>query len=179
VIVEMASEGVDLVQSSVSHTLAANVEQLTLTGSSALTGTGNDLANVIKGNSGDNLLSGLGGGDQIFGFGGLDRLVGGDGADTLNGGSGNDTLIGGGGVDLLIGEAGRDRFVLERGMSQDDRIQDFAKGDVIELRGFAAGSTLTKLSAQDWVIRDAATGTTETFHVLNGYSLRGGDYLFT
>ena len=38
---ENASEGTDLVQSSVAFSLAVNLENLTLTGSSAINGTGN------------------------------------------------------------------------------------------------------------------------------------------
>src|SRR6185436_10733278 len=57
-VVENANEGTDLVQSSVSFTLGANVENLTLTGTSAINGTGNSLSNVIGGNSGNNLLDG-------------------------------------------------------------------------------------------------------------------------
>lgn len=83
-VVENAAEGIDLVQSSVTHTLQSNVENLTLTGSSALNGTGNELDNVLTGNTGVNILTGA------------------DGNDTLNGGSGADTLIGGLGDDLYI-----------------------------------------------------------------------------
>ncbi|MEZ0167970.1 calcium-binding protein [Microvirga sp. TS319] len=84
IIVENAGEGIDTVQSSVSYTLAANVENLILTGTSGISGTGNELANVLAGNSGFNKLSG-GGGD-----------------DTLDGGSGSDTLIGGLGYDTYV-----------------------------------------------------------------------------
>ena len=75
VVTENASEGTDLVQSSVSFTLGANVDNLTLTGSANINGTGNGDANVITGNSGNNTLDG------------------GAGADTLTGGDGNDTYV--------------------------------------------------------------------------------------
>ena len=75
VVMENASEGSDLVQSSVSFTLGANVDNLTLTGTANLNGTGNGDANVITGNSGNNTLDG------------------GVGADTLIGGDGNDTYV--------------------------------------------------------------------------------------
>ena len=85
--------GVDLVQASVSFRLGAFVEHLTLTGSSALNGTGNALANRLTGNSGDN------------------RLMGEGGADTLNGGRGSDTLIGGAGNDVYYVESLGDTVV--------------------------------------------------------------------
>ena len=68
---------IDLVRASVNFTLTANVENLTLTGTANINGTGNTLANVIIGNSGDNILN--------------DGGVG--GIDTLTGGAGNDTYI--------------------------------------------------------------------------------------
>jgi len=169
------------VQAAISFTLGANVERLTLTGSGGTSGTGNDLANVITGNSGDNLLSGMGGGDQLNGGGGNDKLVGGDGGDTLAGGSGNDTLTGGGGIDWLSGDAGKDRFVFGKGTAQDDRVLDFAKGDVLELSGYSIGSTITKVvgSTTDWRIHDAASNTDEIIHLTNGYQLKVGEWIFT
>ncbi len=74
-ITEGTDEGTDLVQSSVTYSLGSNVENLTLTGSSAINGTGNALANTITGNAVANTLDG------------------GTGNDTLIGGSGNDTYM--------------------------------------------------------------------------------------
>src|SRR5262249_39384901 len=56
VVTENTGEGTDTVLSSVTYTLGANVENLTLTGSSAINGTGNGLVNVITGNTASNTL---------------------------------------------------------------------------------------------------------------------------
>lgn len=61
-ITENASEGTDLVQSSVSFTLGTNIENLTLLGAGSINGIGNSLGNVITGDIGDNSLYG---GDDI------------------------------------------------------------------------------------------------------------------
>ena len=65
-VTENAAEGTDTVKSSVTYTLGANVENLTLTGSGDINGTGNELDNVITGNSGKNNLAGGLGADTII-----------------------------------------------------------------------------------------------------------------
>lgn len=71
-VVEAADEGVDTVKSSVTYTLPANTEKLLLTGSAAINGTGNSLANTLTGNSGNNLLNGRTGADVMRGMAGND-----------------------------------------------------------------------------------------------------------
>ena len=102
VITELLGAGTDIALSSVTWILAANVENLTLTGSSAINGPGNDLANVITGNGAANWLSGWGGDDWLIGGGGNDTLNGGEGNDTLDGGLGNDSMAGTNGDDTYI-----------------------------------------------------------------------------
>ena len=84
VVIELAGEGVDTIQSGVAYALPANVEDLTLTGTASINGTGNALNNRLTGNLGANALNG-GAGDDV--------LDGGSGADTLIGGTGNDRYV--------------------------------------------------------------------------------------
>ncbi|MGJ5630951.1 M10 family metallopeptidase C-terminal domain-containing protein [Nostoc sp. CALU 1950] len=94
-IIENPAEGTDTVQSSVTFSIAdiANVENLTLTGTVAINGTGNAANNIITGNSGNNILNGGAGNDNLSGGAGNDNLSGGDGNDNLSGGAGNDTAV--------------------------------------------------------------------------------------
>jgi len=148
VVTEAGGAGTDTVHASVTDTLAANVENLVLTGGANIGGTGNGLANVMTGNGGANALNGAGGNDTIHGGGGADSITGGAGNDTMYGGEGNDTLIGEGGVDtfvggagndMLVGGAGNDFFVFETGFGNDTITTfDAAPGggqDLLDIRG--------------------------------------------
>ncbi|MGB3421512.1 MAG: Ig-like domain-containing protein, partial [Dolichospermum sp.] len=85
-ITENTNEGTDTIQSSVTFTITTlpNIENLTLTGTAAINGTGNTGNNLIIGNSANNIL------------------MAGLGHDNLNGGAGIDTLIGGLGNDIYV-----------------------------------------------------------------------------
>lgn len=157
-VVEVADSGTDLVKTSVSYTLPANVENMLLTGTASINGNGNTLDNLITGNSGDNQLSGGGGNDTIHA---------GPGNDTLNGGSGNDTLYGG---------SGQDQFLFNTTLNAAtnvDKIKDFSVTDdtiALDQTVFSHISTLgtldpnafyTGTSAQDSddrIIYDSTTG---------------------
>ncbi len=147
-IVEQAGEGtLDTVRSTVSLTLAAEVEQLRLLGTDNLSGTGNATANILVGNDGANLLEGRGGADSLNGGVGADTLRGEEGDDTLSGGTGSDVMEGGagndslvassGGGDTLIGGAGQDRLVGQAGVADSFRWAAASegggsRGDVIQ-----------------------------------------------
>jgi Ca2+-binding RTX toxin-like protein len=115
-VIENAGEGRDLVVSSISWTLGANVENLTLTGTAA-NGTGNSLNNVIRGDSSANILSGGDGNDDLAGRGGNDSLLGGAGNDRLYSGSGNDLLDGGAGFDTASYATAGSRVLVDLSVS--------------------------------------------------------------
>ena len=144
-VVEALNAGMDKVRAAYSYTLGSNVENLELTGTAALTGTGNELDNVLAGNSAANLLQGMAGNDRIQGGQGNDRLLGGLGDDRLSGGEGADQLLGGAGRDALTGGAGDDIFVLNSPAEGCDAFTDFSNlwgnNDVfhISAAGFGGG----------------------------------------
>src|SRR5258706_5690243 len=81
VVNETGGNGLDSVQSSITFSLSdavhaiGAIENLTLTGTTAINGTGNALANVITGNSGNRGVAGLGGADHLDGGGGTDTTT--------------------------------------------------------------------------------------------------------
>ncbi|MBE9220907.1 beta strand repeat-containing protein, partial [Dolichospermum flos-aquae] len=123
-ITELANEGTDTIQSSFTYSIAnkTNFENLTLTGTTAINGTGNASNNIIRGNSGDNTLNGGAGNDTLDGGAGTDTLIGGLGNDTLDGGAGIDALIGGTGDDIYIVDSNTD-IIAENADEGTDTIQ--------------------------------------------------------
>lgn len=131
---------IDSVTSTVTYTLGSNLENLTLSGSSIINGTGNSLANqitgngavnqleggagndVLRGGNGDDTLGGGDGNDQLFGESGVDLLTGSLGDDTLSGGASNDTLTGGEGIDYFLYDT---NAVFNTSAIGIDRITDF------------------------------------------------------
>lgn len=152
-IVESKNGGIDTVISVLGGKLDADLENMTLTGSKVLDGTGNSSANVLIGNEAKNTLSGLAGND------------------TLDGGDGKDTLTGGAGADHFV-------FSSEPNTSTNvDTVTDFTSsaGDWIVLdatvfKAFRSEGTLTEAQfytaagankahdANDRVIYDSKSG---------------------
>lgn len=151
---------IDTVISTVTRTLGANLERLTLSGAAAINGTGNTLANILTGNGAANTLNGAAGND------------------ILNGGLGNDTLIGSTGNDTLTGGAGYDSFLFNTALNAStnkDTITDFAAVyDTIKLENaiftqlittgtlaaanFRASTAGTAADANDYILYDTDSG---------------------
>ena len=159
VVDEDADEGTDQVNASANYVLGANVENLTLTGTAAINGTGNALGNEIDGNSGANQLFGGGGNDNINGGDGIDLIDGGTGDDTLSGGTGNDAdvIIGGAGNDTIDVDNGNDVIRYTASGFGNDTILDF------DAAGGAGAQDLIDLSA--FGLTAANIGTTATSRI--------------
>ncbi|WP_443751059.1 calcium-binding protein [Asticcacaulis solisilvae] len=94
VIIENDHAGYDAVWSTVSYTLAGNLEELDLLGNGNINATGNSDDNYIYGNAGKNVLSGMAGNDTIDATaGGKDTLIGGDGNDVYWINDTNDVIV--------------------------------------------------------------------------------------
>ncbi|MBE9234377.1 hemolysin, partial [Cuspidothrix issatschenkoi LEGE 03284] len=151
-ITENANEGTDTIQSSVTYTIAAldNVENLTLTGTAAIDGTGNTGNNVITGNSANN---------------------------TLDGGAGTDTLIGGTGDDIYIVDIATDT-ITENADEGTDTIQSNVTFTIATLTN-VENLTLTGISAIDGTGNagdNVITGNSSTNALTGGAGVDRFDY---
>jgi serralysin len=150
-IVELANEGIDKVESTISYTLVGNVENLQLMGDARTNGAGNDLHNTIIGN---------------------------DVSNTLEGNSGDDTLNGWGGRDTLVGGSGNDVFQFSSQFSADgDKVMDFIHGvdkldfSKIDASAYRSGDQAFTFDGYDdggsnrhlWAVEDQAAGVTHLY----------------
>ncbi|GCL42563.1 hypothetical protein NIES80_22690 [Dolichospermum planctonicum] len=181
IIIELVSQGTDIVLSTVTYTLNPNIENLTLQGTTAINGTGNNLNNNITGNAAANILTGGLGNDTLTGNAGSDTLIGGFGNDTLYLGL-NDNAVDnvnyalGDGIDIVyqfVSGVGGDQLnfsgianfdVITSGTSTLVRVGDGIGGNA----GFGNGQLLVTLSG------------TSGFNSTNfGDNLFGGTFLFS
>ena len=177
VIEELLGGGTDTVNASESYTLSTNIENLILSGSANINGTGSDDANVITGNNGNNVISGAGGNDTLVGNGGNDTLDGGSGSDSMRAGTGNDTYV--------VDSAGD---IIEEGLNQGtDTVQtslntfSLASLGNIENLTFTgtAANTGTGNAANNTIIGNSGNDTLDGGAGNDRLEGKGGDDTFT
>jgi Ca2+-binding RTX toxin-like protein len=139
-VTENAGQGTDTVLSSVSFTLSANLERLTLTGSANIDGTGNTLANTIIGNAGAN------------------KFIAGVGSDTLTGGAGADSFV----FNVALGAGNIDQITDFRAVDDTIRLEDsvftgLATG-TLNAAAFRSNTTGNAGDASDRIIYERDTG---------------------
>ncbi|MBK9445273.1 MAG: M10 family metallopeptidase C-terminal domain-containing protein [Betaproteobacteria bacterium] len=151
IVAEFALGGTDSVNTYLAtYVLLADFENLTYTGASAFSGTGNALNNVLTGGAGSDTLSGLAGNDS---------LLGGTGNDDLDGGAGNDTLVGG---------LGNDSYTIDSPL--DVITEDSVAGsgtDQVNVLLTAAGTYMLVANLENAVIGNATAGVNLTGNALN------------
>ena len=125
---ETGTDGTDEVRSSVSFTIAAGIENLVLTGSASINGTGNGGGNTLTGNSGDNVLDG------------------GLGEDTMTGGDGSDTYVVNVAGDVVdeTGETGSDTVISSIDYTLASQLENLTlTGGAINGTGNSSNNTIT------------------------------------
>jgi Ca2+-binding RTX toxin-like protein len=167
-IIEAANGGLDTVFTLAQHTLAANIENLVLTGTAAISGTGNSSNNRLEGNSGANILDGGAGNDT---------LTAGEGADRLSGNLGTDQMWGGSGADNFVFKAENESG---NELALADIIADFVQGqDRIDLGAVDASAQITGNNAFVWLGSAAITSSTAGELRFEKYDNEGTDNDYT
>src|SRR6185369_7631187 len=157
VVSEAAGQGTDTVIATISTTLAANVENLSLA-AAGLTGTGNELAN------------------QITGSAGADSIDGGAGADTMSGGAGNDTYFvdNAGDVVVELASGGTDTVIASVNTTLSAEVENLVLTGAAHVgTGNALANTITGTDGNDTLDGGAGADTMsgglgdDTYHVDN------------
>jgi hypothetical protein len=119
----------------------------------AVTRSGTEIRNDIRGGNFDDVLSGLGGDDRLFGNDGDDTILGGDGDDISDAGAGDDDYRGGSGEDFVLEGAGDDHLrggSGDDGLSGGDDVDDLFGGSGADhLDGGTGSDTLSGGSGND------------------------------
>ena len=145
--IEAAGGGLDTVVASLTWTLGAQIENLTLSGASVINGTGNSLDNSIIGNTAANVIDGSGGDDTIDGGLGADTITGGNGLDIFR----FTTALGGGNIDKI-----NDFSVVNDTIQLDDAVFTTLAPGTLTAAAFHIGTAAA--DASDRIIYNSATG---------------------
>jgi Ca2+-binding RTX toxin-like protein len=158
VVTELVNEGIDTVNSSITYTLPANVENLVLTGSANRNGTGNAADNMLIGNAGRNTLKGAAGNDTYL-------LARGSGADKIqeNDATAGNTDVALFGPDIMADQLwfqhrGRDLQVSVIGTSDKFTITNWFAGTQYHVEQFKTSDGKTLLDSQVQNLVDAMAG---------------------
>ena len=169
-------------------TTLPNIENLTLTGTAVINGTGNAANNVLTGNSAANNLNGGTGNDTIAGGAGSDTLIGGAGTDTVDYYNATASVK----VDLITGlatdgQGGTDTISQFENIKGSNTAGDSLTGStgVNTIYGYGGADTLTgglgndtlylgSDTAKDTVIYNYNDGADTVFEFVRG---TGGDRL--
>lgn len=143
IVTEATGAGTDTVNAGFTYALAANVENLTLTGTSAINGTGNTLVNLLIGNSGANILAGGTGNDTLTGGAGADQFL----FDTALNATTNKDLI----TDFNVVD---DTIRLENAI-----FTKFTTTGALTSGTFVSGAGAKALDANDYLVYNTTTGT--------------------
>jgi RTX calcium-binding nonapeptide repeat (4 copies) len=178
-VIENLNEGLDSVVTSVDFTLPSHVENIYLSGSAPLIGTGNALNNLLVGNAGNGTLIGLAGNDVLQGGAGQDTLIGGTGNDAYAVNSNTDiiTELANQGTDRVYSTADytlganiealtlRTTAIIGTGNALNNQIAGNNANN--KLSGMAGNDTLTGGNGADTLIGGTGRDTyilTETIH---------------
>ena len=165
----------DTIQSSASYTLPTNVQYLTLNGTSALTGTGNSLTDLIVGNSGaDTLVGGTGiavleggrtaGSDQIKALSNQAALIGGAAASTLTGGAFKDFYAAGKVSDSITTGATANVVAVNKGDGATTLQPTTSATNVLSLgAGIDTESLFFTKTGNNLILTDGVSGDSITF----------------
>lgn len=168
-VVEQGAQGFDTVQSSVTHTLSANVEQLLLTGKAAINGSGNAQDNTLTGNAAANVLRG-GQGDDVYVVGSKDAVIeaAGEGRDTVQ--SAVAWTLGANLEDLILTGTAR---IAGTGNELDNRLQGNGAANVLkggrgnDTYGVGSGDTVTEYAGDGIDTVESAIAWTLGSHLEN------------
>ena len=192
-VIELELSGFDTVFSLATYVLAANVENLMLSGGAAIDGSGNAAANGIRGNAAANAIDGGAGDDTLDGGAGLDTLSGGLGDDIFFVDKTNDAVIelDGSGTDTVFSTASYalaahvEKLLLSgsaaingTGNAADNEIQGNGAANIIDggagadwLQGGAGNDTYLADNPFDYIVELTGGGTDTVLSSASGFVL--------